>query len=128
MGGSRNPEEALRNFKERMVIDQFLPSLLHFLSILDFVEKVDLHTEVFVLKGKAILEKGRSLQVYFNEQTGTTAFALIENDKRLWGIDFDNVRGWHIHPIEDPESHNNTAPKSISEIVGLIAEVWTKLP
>jgi hypothetical protein len=76
-----------------MDINQFLTSLLHLLSTLDFVEKVDIHTEAFILKGRAILKKGRFLQIYFNEQTETTAFALIEEGKRIWGIDFDNMRG-----------------------------------
>ncbi len=31
--------------------------------------------------------------IYFNEFTSTTAFALLENNKRIWGIDFDNPRG-----------------------------------
>lgn len=38
-----------------MDISQFLPSLLHSLSGLEFVVKVDFQTEAFVLKGRAIL-------------------------------------------------------------------------
>jgi hypothetical protein len=76
-----------------MEIEKFLLSLLGSLADLDFVEKIDFKTEVFVLKGRAILKKNRFLQVYFNELTGTTAFALIEQDKRVWGVDFDNMRG-----------------------------------
>ena len=64
-----------------MDINQFLLSLLSALSTLEFVEKVDFQTEVFVLKGRVILKKNRFLQVYFNELTGTTAFALIV----FWG-------------------------------------------
>lgn len=71
-----------------MGIDQFLLSLLHKLSSLDFVKTVDFHTEAFILKGRAILDKNRFLHVYFNELTGTTAFALIEDNKRLWGDRF----------------------------------------
>ncbi len=33
------------------------------------------------------------LQVYFNELTGTVAFALIEQGKRVWGVDYDKGRG-----------------------------------
>ncbi len=36
-----------------MDINQFLLSLLSALSTLEFVEKVDLQTEVFILKGRA---------------------------------------------------------------------------
>ncbi len=110
-----------------MDLNQFLLSLLNSLSSLNFVEKVDFHTEVFILKGKVILKKNRFLQVYFNEFTGTTAFALIENEKRLWGIDFDNLRGWHLHPIENPEAHQNISPITVKGIINILSEVWTKL-
>jgi len=111
-----------------MDINQFLLSILHSLSTIDFVEEVDFHTEVFILKGRAVLKKGRFLQVYFNEQTGTTAFALIEEEKRIWGIDFDNLRGWHLHSLENPDSHQNMEAKAIEEIATMISEVWIKLP
>lgn len=111
-----------------MDINQFLLSLLRTLSTLEFVEKVDFQTEAFILKGRAILKKNRFLQVYFNELTGTTAFALVEQGKRIWGIDFDNMRGWHLHPLENPEGHHNIAPKRIEEIVRAVAEVWSSIP
>ena len=66
---------------------RFLTSLLHALSKVDFVEKVDLRSEVFILKGRAVLRNNRFLQIYFNELTGTTSVALIEEDNRRWGID-----------------------------------------
>jgi hypothetical protein len=109
-------------------VRQFLLYLLEGLSKLDFVEKIDVQTEVFILKGRAILKKNRFLQIYFNELTGTTAFALIEKERRIWGIDYDNMRGWHLHPPENPENHCEIAPKTIEEIISLISEVWTKLP
>jgi hypothetical protein len=111
-----------------MDINQFLPSLLHSLSALDFVEKVDIHTEAFILKGQAILKKGRFLQVYFNEQTGTIAFALIEGERRVWGIDFDNMRGWHSHPIGNPEGHCDVDSMTLEDIVKALAEAWLLLP
>ena len=110
-----------------MDITQFLISLLHALSKLDFVEKVDFETEVFIVKGRVILKKNRFLQVYFNEVTGTTAFALIQEDKRIWGIDFDNMRGWHLHPVEGPENHYSIDKKTIEEIIRTLAEVWSLL-
>ncbi|MBW2570058.1 MAG: hypothetical protein JRE47_12030 [Deltaproteobacteria bacterium] len=111
-----------------MEIDKFLLSLLGSLANLDFVEKIDFKTEVFVLKGRSILKKNRFLQVYFNELTGTIAFALIEQDKRLWGVDFDNLRGWHLHPLKNADDHFNIAPMSIEEIVDALADVWALLP
>jgi hypothetical protein len=111
-----------------MDINQFLLSILHSLSTIDFVEEVDFHTEVFILKGRAILKKGRFLQVYFNEQTGTTAFALIEEEKRIWGIDFDSMRDWHLHPIGNPEFHYKIDSMTIEDIIKALAEAWSLLP
>ena len=110
-----------------MDISRFLLLLLKSFSKLDFVEKVDIQTEVFVLKGRAILKKNRFLQIYFNELTGTTAFALVEKDKRIWGIDYDNMRGWHYHPLENPDNHQSMDKKSIEEIIGMLSETWSLL-
>jgi len=109
-------------------ISQFLILLLDGLSGLDFVEKVDLQTEVFIVKGRVILKNHRFLQVYFNELTGTTAFALVENDMRIWGVDYDNLRGWHVHPLEHPETHNQTKSKIVQEIIDELSQVWSRLP
>ena len=75
-----------------MDIGKFLLLLLEDLSKLDFVDKVDIQTEVFILKGRVILKKNRSLQIYFNQLTETIAFALIEEHRRIWGIDEDIFR------------------------------------
>ena len=111
-----------------MDINQFLLSLLSALSTLEFVKKVDFQTEIFVLKGRVILKKNRFLQVYFNELTGTTAFALIKQEKRIWGIDFDNIRGWHLHSLDNSEGHRNIDPMDIQEIVRALADVWSAIP
>lgn len=111
-----------------MDINQFLVSVLHSLSFLKFVEKVDFHTEVFVIKGKVFLAKNRFLQIYFNERTGTTAFALIEKERRIWGIDYDNLRGWHEHTIENPGSHQSIPPADVQETMRRLSEVWSRLP
>ena len=107
-----------------MDIDQFLLSLLHELTHLEFVEGVDFQTEVFIIKGRAILKNNRFLQVYFNELTGTIAFALIEKDKRIWGIDFDNIRGWHLHPLGNLERHHDINSMTIGEIIKALSSVW----
>ena len=57
------------------------------------------------------------LEFYFNEQTGTIAFALIRDQGKIWGIDRDNIRGWHLHPLENPMGHVGIEKLSVSEIV-----------
>ena len=110
-----------------MDLSQFLLLLLRSLSKVDFVEKVDIQTEVYILKGRAILKKNRFLQIYFNEITGTLAFALIENNRRIWGIDYDNIRSWHLHPLENSEIHQSIEEKTIEEIIDMLSAIWLSL-
>ena len=44
------------------------------------------------------------MDVFYNEQTGTTAFALIRQGQRVFGA--DNTGGWHVHPFAAPDRHN----------------------
>ena len=46
---------------------------------------------------------GGFVDVFYNEQTGTTAYALIQHDQRIFGA--DSTGGWHMHPFDDPASH-----------------------
>jgi len=57
------------------------------------------------------------LRFYFNKISGTLAFALIEKQKRIWGIDHDNRRGWHLHPEENPSEHVGIEALTVPEIV-----------
>lgn len=44
------------------------------------------------------------VEVFYNEQTGTTAYALIQSGQRVFGA--DNTGGWHVHPFDDPARHD----------------------
>jgi hypothetical protein len=44
------------------------------------------------------------VEVFYNEQTGTTAYALIQDGQRVFGE--DNTGGWHVHPFDDPACHD----------------------
>lgn len=110
-----------------MDVETFLSSLLDALAECSFVRSVDLDTEALVVKGRVRLEQDRFLQVYFNERTGTTAFALIENEQRIWGVDYDDLRGWHMHPVDHPARHEEVEPMSPHEVVETLAEVWGRL-
>ena len=108
-----------------MDVGQFLNRLLEELSQLPFVENVDFNTEVFIVKGKVFLGLSHFLQIYFNSRTGTTAFALIRKGRRIWGIDFDSLRGWHLHPVDNPDGHVKISPKTVKEIIAEFASVWS---
>ena len=63
------------------------------------------------------------MEVYYNDLTETIAFALIKNEKRIWGIDKDNIRGWHIHPLNNPEQHDSIQSLTIFDIIDLLKNV-----
>ena len=46
---------------------------------------------------------GDFIDVFFNDQTDTLAFAVIRDGKRIYGA--DNTGGWHTHPWHRPLSH-----------------------
>jgi len=111
-----------------MDVATFLSSLLDALADRPFVQSVDLETEAIVVKGRVLLDQDRFLEVYFNEQTGTTAFALIEDDQRIWGVDYDELRGWHVHPFGHPDQHEDVASMTPEDVVERLATVWDRLP
>lgn len=44
------------------------------------------------------------VDVYYNEQNGTVAYALIEQNERIYGADNSGAQ-WHVHPFEHPNHH-----------------------
>jgi hypothetical protein len=46
---------------------------------------------------------GDFIDVFFNEQAETLAYAVIRDGKRIFGA--DNTGGWHIHPWHRPAMH-----------------------
>ncbi|MBI3798552.1 MAG: hypothetical protein HY268_16515 [Deltaproteobacteria bacterium] len=107
-----------------MELKALLAELVSNLALLDFVTSMNLQTEAFTVKGRVSLQEKGFLEVYFNEQTQTLAIAWIEGEKRQWGIDRDNLRGWHRHPLNDPEAHEPIAATSIRDILKELEQGW----
>jgi len=45
------------------------------------------------------------IDVFYNESTGITAYALIQENQRIFGA--DNTGGWHTHPFAAPDRHDD---------------------
>ncbi len=63
------------------------------------------------------------IDAFYNEDTGTTAYALIQQGQRIFGA--DNTGGWHIHPFADPDRHD--ARLNAMTFADFIAEVEREL-
>ena len=127
MGAARDAQVPLSGLAGAMELKTFLTELVSGLTLLDFVASIDIRTEAFTLKGRIHFKERGFLEVYFNEQTQTVAVAWIEGERRRWGIDRDNLRGWHRHPLENPEDHQAIPAKSIQDIIKELGEVWRQV-
>lgn len=110
-----------------MDLDTFVNELLTAAAEAGCFERISLRTEGPVAKGRGYVSDELFVRFYFNEQTGTTAFALIREDIRIWGIDYDNRRGWHQHPVNNPTQHVPIASQSIREIITELTEVLEQI-
>jgi hypothetical protein len=102
---------------------EFSTQLLSALSAANSFQNVSLSTEGPVVDGRAYVTDERFLNFYYNEETGTLAFALIHEDKRIWGVDQDNLRGWHLHPLNAPHTHIEIEPLTVTEIIAQLADI-----
>lgn len=106
-----------------MDVRTFAADLLHALADTGLFERVDLSTEGPIVDGYAYVRDDLFVRFYFNQRTQTIAFALIEGEERVWGIDRDNRRGWHLHPADNPANHIAIEPLSVSDIVARLRDV-----
>jgi len=72
---------------------------------------------------RAHLADGTFADAFYNEATGKTAFALIKNERRIFGA--DNTGGWHWHPFDAPDSHQPTDNAVTFEV--FLSQVEAKL-
>lgn len=64
------------------------------------------------------------INVFYNVTTDKTAFALVREGQRIYGVDNAKM-GWHRHPFDDPTRHVPCAPIRFAEF---LAEVEAHYP
>ena len=106
-----------------MNTSDFTSAILTSFAILRQVTKVDLHTDGAIVKGRAFLNGEIFLAFYYNQITMTQSFALIKDTERIWGIDFEVIHGWHLHPLGKPDNHLAIQAQEISSIVEMLKGV-----
>lgn len=85
----------------------------------DFIIDYELNIEDNVIvKSRIFLINNYFIEVYYNYENGKTSFALIKNDKRIFGA--DNLGFWHIHPFNNPEKHVKSTEIKIEDFVNEI--------
>ena len=67
------------------------------------------------------------VQVYADAFTGTRNFALIMDERRIYGRDCQRCRNWHRHPFDQPDAHNTSPagsrPVGVEEFLEEVQEI-----
>ena len=74
---------------------------------------------LFELRAK--LDEATFIEVYVNVLTGKKSFALISKGERAMG--YDNYRGWHSHPPDEPNNHIPCVEPDLNSILSSFKEV-----
>lgn len=77
------------------------------------------------IKIRVILNSKLFMDVYFNSSNNRFSFALIKNNKRVFGI--DNLAKLHYHPLNNPEKHIPVKNLTINEIFKMHKEAVKKI-
>jgi hypothetical protein len=75
-----------------------------------------------ILSMRVHLVDGSFVEVFFNATTYRTAFALIVSGQRIYGKDNAKM-GWHVHPLNDPQSHLPCSSVSFEEFLAEIEAI-----
>lgn len=95
----------------------------HFGKILDacaastVVESYEVRTlDSDILSMRVHLVSGDFIEVFYNQATPRTSFALIAGGQRVYGKDNAKM-GWHVHPVDAPDAHRPCAPVSFEQFL-----------
>ncbi|MBI4745064.1 MAG: hypothetical protein HY786_00600 [Deltaproteobacteria bacterium] len=102
-----------------MTAFEFSKDIIETCSRYDFIKGIDiLLLDEPALKVRAVLNESIFIDVFYNAETCKYSFALIRDNKRIFGA--DNLRGWHIHPFENPDEHIDSDPVSLENFLNMI--------
>ncbi len=110
-----------------MELNEFINEVEIYFNKLSFVENIKVTRSNSTLRITINLEKKALLQIFYNKILHIQSFDLILNQKRIWGLDFDNKFGWHEHPMSNPEFHEKISEHTFEQIVNKFIEVWNPI-
>ncbi len=69
-----------------------------------FVKSIREERTDISLSLRLLVRRGLFVQVFVGERSGSLYMALIEGNRRVFGVDREAGR-WHVHPFESPDQH-----------------------
>ena len=94
------------------------------LSQVDRVEVQAIDSDTLSVRVYLILTAA-FIHVFCNITTDKTAFALVEGDQRVFGVDNAKM-GWHVHPFDNPAQHVACAPVQFDEFMSQVEAHYRK--
>jgi len=110
-----------------MDIIAFVTQLMNCLKTIEAVQSVTSQAEGPTVRGRAYFQEYLFLAFYYNQSSETQAFALVRNGQRIWGIDYDTIRGWHEHPLNLPDQHVKIVSQSVSDVIQQLREILSRI-
>ena len=102
--------------------EDFIEEVLQLADNSELINSTNLDVEKPIVRIRLNMEGERLIDIFRNFETGTISYTLIESDERIYSIDYDSIRGWHYHPIENPETHEECGSKKFSEFIEKVEE------
>ena len=99
--------------------DSFIQNVLKSGQARPWIRRIEHQKVGKVARLRLFLRKNRFVAIYYNAGTGSTSYAYIEGDQRLFGA--NNMRvGWHIHPYGQETKHVKSKPITTEEFLQLL--------
>lgn len=108
-----------------MILDKLKEELIQSLQYYFPQVKIDTKEKRgIIFELRAYIDEATFIEVYANTLTGKRSFALILKGERVIG--YDNYRGWHYHPPDDPNNHIPCIEPYINSIFSSFKEALKK--
>lgn len=73
-----------------------------------------------IVKIRIYFTKLLFVDVFYNSDTEKTAYSLIDENKRFFGI--DNTGSWHIHPFAELDTHKFCREISFEDFMKMVVK------
>lgn len=79
----------------------------------------------FYVKVRIKLKQELCIEVRNNAKNERYSYVLVKDRKRIAG--FDNLGGWHWHPVENPNLHRMVPKPSLLEVFECFSDIVRKM-
>lgn len=106
-----------------MTTSEFKQKVSSEIKSLPYIEKIEIIESNGIVSGKVTLKINCFIRIFYNQKTIKISFSIILKGERIWAIDRDNRKGWHLHPFKNVKKHEPLNNPEIKEIIAEIKKV-----